>query len=452
MSQHLAVVSWPSQSDRTGIVRAAAIGCIATSAALAILAPPWFWLPLAVFVGTGSVILVFRHTIAFSVAWLLLAGATLEMTLMDLVGLETFEPTIVVVKGCGLALVLVCVLRYGAVFDVWNPAWAFVAMFVAGVVHGLHPGLAFADSLRSLAGSAIPFAFTFCRLPRAWADAIVRTTAWIPLLNVAASAVLALSGLRPMFFESGGERLGALGHPAFLASLCLAAIYACLIELYRDGRPRWHWLLAINATILLLTGARAPIAYAVGVCIIVFSCVRSPGKRAHRLLPLLVFACLLPVFALLAGDLLELRLFNVLSNEAGNLSGRDLLWPEFERAAAASPWFGWGVGAGNTIIPPDSELVRVIQSWAAHNEYLRMYVEGGQLGRGLLILCFVMWVVRHTARLRRTDRIIMRIVFCAFAAHAYTDNVLISTTACVFFAFAAAVFARTPLRHERELA
>jgi hypothetical protein len=35
----------------------------------------------------------------------------------------------------------------------------------------------------------------------------------------------------------------------------------------------------------------------------------------------------------------------------------------------------------------------------------------------------------------------MRLVFLAFACHAVTDNVLISTPACVFFAFAAAVFA-----------
>ena len=33
------------------------------------------------------------------------------------------------------------------------------------------------------------------------------------------------------------------------------------------------------------------------------------------------------------------------------------------------------------------------------------------------------------------------------AAHAYTDNVLIATTACVFFAFATAVFARGAHEH-----
>ena len=36
----------------------------------------------------------------------------------------------------------------------------------------------------------------------------------------------------------------------------------------------------------------------------------------------------------------------------------------------------------------------------------------------------------------------MRLVFVGFAAHALTDNLLISTPACVLFAFAMAVFAR----------
>jgi len=54
----------------------------------------------------------------------------------------------------------------------------------------------------------------------------------------------------------------------------------------------------------------------------------------------------------------------------------------------------------------------------------------------LLIASFVLWVVRHTRLLCRTDKAIVRLAFLAFAAHAYTDNVLIATTACVFFTFA----------------
>jgi len=41
--------------------------------------------------------------------------------------------------------------------------------------------------------------------------------------------------------------------------------------------------------------------------------------------------------------------------------------------------------------------------------------------------------------------LLMRLVFAAFAGHAYTDNVLISTSACVFFTLITAVFARARL-------
>ena len=79
----------------------------------------------------------------------------------------------------------------------------------------------------------------------------------------------------------------------------------------------------------------------------------------------------------------------------------------------------------------------------AHNEYLRLQVEGGYIGRGLLILLFVVWIASHTSRLPRLERTVMRLIFVVYAAHAATDNVLISSPACVFFAFAAAVFAET---------
>jgi O-antigen ligase len=327
----------------------------------------------------------------------------------------------------------------------YNPAFAFGAMFVTGLAHGLHPDLTPAASLRSLLGSIAPFAFAFSRLSPNWGRAIVRATTLIPLLSVVAGAALDMAGLRSLFQDSGGMRLAGLGHPAFLAGFCLAAIYACLIELYREGRSRWMLLLGLNFLILVLTGARAPLAYGAAVTVLTLGFVRSNVFAMRlRLLPVLLAGCLLPLALVLAQNMPGLRLFQVLSGGPTNWSGRDLLWPPFQEAAVRSPWFGWGIGAGNAIIGPDSKLAMLIQAHAAHNEYLRMSVEGGQLGCGLLIGLFVLWVVHHTRRLCRTDKAIMRLAFIAFAAHAYTDNVLIATTACVFFTFAIGVFASAP--------
>ncbi|MEJ0015658.1 MAG: O-antigen ligase family protein [Acetobacteraceae bacterium] len=429
-------------------------GAFIAAGVATVLAPVWFWLPLALLAVVAVGALALRHTTAFCVAWLLVAGATLEMAFIDLIGPGAFQSTIAAVKTAELLLAGLCIVRYGGFADVFNPGLAFGAMFVAGLAHGLHPDLTLADSLRSLVGSVAPFAFAFSRLSPRWGTAIVHATTIIPLISTLAGVLLDLGGVRPVFVESGGQRLAGLGHPAFLAGFCLAAIYACLIELYREGRTRWLLLLGVNFLILVLTGARAPLAYAVAVTALTLVFVRSPVfPRRYRILPVLLAACLLPLLAVLAHDLPMVRLFNVLATGAGNFSGRDLLWPPFEQAAAASPWVGWGVGAGNAVIPPDSEVARTIQSWAAHNEYLRVLVEGGQIGRALLIAMFVAWVVRHTRRLCRTDKVIMRLVFLAFAAHAYTDNVLIATTACVFFTFATGVFAReTRLMHTGEVA
>src|SRR5438094_493220 len=108
---------------------------------------------------------------------------------------------------------------------------------------------------------------------------------------------------------------------------------------------------------------------------------------------------LLPVLALLAGDPSDVRLFNIVLHATGNLSGRGLLWPQFEMAAGLSPWFGWGVGAGNLVIPSTGQVARILHTWAAHNEYLRIDVEGGAIGEALLIGLFAAWAIVHTAAL-----------------------------------------------------
>jgi O-antigen ligase len=424
-------------------VAVAACGALLAAAAAAVLAPPLFWLLLGCIAAAGAGYLVFRHTVPCCAIWMVVAGSTPEMVLGDLLGPDAFQPIIAVVKAAQFGLVLVCIMRFGPRADPFNPGFVFVAMAMIGFAHGLHPGMTPLDSLRSLAGSVAPFAFSFSVLSLDWARAIILTARWIPILTVAAGAVLDVAGIRPLFSDLGGARLAALGHPAFLGGFCLTAMYACLIELFRDGRRRDAALLAANMVLLAMTGARAPLAYGLVVCVaslLFVTAPRFPWRR--RVTLLLAGAVMVPVLAALAGELVGLRLFFVLSSAADSLSGRDVLWPLFEAAAAQSPWVGWGVGAGNAIIAPDSDVGRLIGAIAAHNEYLRMRVEGGWIGLAVLILGFAAWVWTHTARLRRSDRMVMRMVFVAFALHAFTDNVLISTSACVLFTFVSAVFAR----------
>ena len=54
---------------------------------------------------------------------------------------------------------------------------------------------------------------------------------------------------------------------------------------------------------------------------------------------------------------------------------------------------------------------------------------------------FAGWTWWHTRRLSPTERVVLRLVMAGFAVHAYTDNVLIATTASVLFTWVSAAFA-----------
>ncbi len=424
----------------------------ASAAALAVLAAVAALMPLAygALLGLAGVaalgFLVMRHTVLFCVLWLTATGMTIEMAISDLIGLDAFQPTIAALKAIGLALAAVCAIRWGWRPDPLNPAWAFAVMAGTGLATGLYPGLAPTDSVRSWVGSVAPFAFCFCRLPRRWVSAILAAVRWCPVVAVAAAMILAAAGIRPLFVDSGGMRLAGIGHPAFLAGVALTAICACLVEVFRTAGRAVTLLLGTNLLILLLTGARAPMAYAVAVIGLSLAFVpsRALPRHARGLLVLCGAACLAVMLAL-ADELSAVRIFNLLQSDATNLSGRDRLWPSFEAAAAESPVLGWGIGAGNVVIPPDSAVAKLLRTWAAHNEYLRIRVEGGWFGLILLVGMFTIWVVRRSAPLCPSDRSIVRFAFLAYAALAFTDNVLISTPACVMVTFAAALFARGEL-------
>lgn len=409
----------------------------------------WAWpagfaalLGLAALAAAGLV--VARHTTACCVVWLLAVGLSAEMALLDLVGPAAFAAAIAAAKAGGIGLAAVCALRWGPRADPFNPAWGFVAIGVWTLAGGLAPALDAADSLRSVAGSVAPFAFCFCRVPRRWAAAMLAATRWVAVVAVAGGVVLAALGLRALFIDSGGLRLAGLGHPAFLADVTLTATAACLLELFRGGRRGDLALLGANLAILVLTGARAPLACAAGLAGLALAVVPSVALPPGRRFAWLVVLALGGVLAwAVAGQIADVRLFNLLSSDAaGHLSGRDRLWPVFDAATQGAPWLGWGIGAGNVVIPAHSEIAQLLHTWAAHNEYLRLRVEGGWLGLGLLAGLFAAWAALRTARLPGTDKWLLRLVFVALAAHAVTDNVLISSPACVFFAFLAAAFAR----------
>jgi O-antigen ligase len=140
---------------------------------------------------------------------------------------------------------------------------------------------------------------------------------------------------------------------------------------------------------------------------------------------------------------MRVRLLSLASQgDVTDLSNRTLIWPVYEAAFARSPWFGWGTGSGKVVVPVGTMLWHLLGTNAAHDEYLRIAVEGGGIGLGLLLLLMALWLRRGTGGMPKAERAVMALVFLAFAVHSATDNTLIATTASLMFAWVSAVFAR----------
>ncbi|HVE23025.1 MAG TPA: O-antigen ligase family protein [Acidocella sp.] len=366
--------------------------------------------------------------------WVLVLETSPDFWLDRLIGHH--EAIIAAMKAFGLLLAAVLALRAGLRADRYNPAWAFFLIFCTGLMHGLYPGLSLPGSARSLLGSAAPFLFGFLRLPAPVVRAVKCCAILAPAATVGFGLALALAGCDQMYeFEQGALRLGASGEPPFLAGFALIGVYAGLLEFLAGGATLYLGVTGLNLVIILCTGARGPLLLGLAVTIAVLA-------RQGRLRLLAALGALLSLTVMFAPDLTLFRVIDLARlGEAESLSNRALVWPYFQHAFAASPFFGWGIGAGKVIIPLTSPLAAELGTNAAHNEYLRIGAEGGALGLGTLLLSLWLWVKRGSAALAPEPRWFMRLVFCAFALHSVTDNTLIATTSSVFFLWVSAVFA-----------
>jgi O-antigen ligase len=409
-------------------------------AACALLLPGLMPVSLALMLGLLLIAAGYALPVQSMFVWLLVVETTPEMWLSDLIG--DHELVIAALKISGLALIALSALRYRPRLDRFNPGFAFLAMFIGGFVHGLWPSLSLMSSLRSLIGSAAPFASGFVEVPPQWRRAVVRAVIIGPVVTVIFGLILAALRIRGFYYsELGAIRLNASSNPAFLAGFALTAIYAGVVEFLRAGKSKELGWLALNLLVLVATGARAPLFFAASVLVLVFGFIRSPYLPARRRAMVLA-ACGAGVAGILmaASTLHFVRVIDLIDlGDAGDLSNRNLVWPVFEKAIAASPWLGWGVGAGKVIVPLHSALGTFLGTNAAHEEYLRISAEGGIPGAVLLVLMLGLWVMRGSADLPAAQRQTIRLVFIAFALHSTTDNTLIATTSLAFFTWARAV-------------
>ena len=224
------------------------------------------------------------------------------------------------------------------------------------------------------------------------AAAILRVTAWLPVACVVAGAVGLIATGHRMFgaeWATGTPRLQGSLIPAFLSGLSATGIVAGLILALEWRRLRYLSLAAADLVILILAGGRAALAVAVivAICLVAFS--RAIHGR-DKLVLLMGGIAALPVFGAIAIPFALKRLVTSTDN------GRNQMAAYLQTLVDRYSWTGIGFGHQYWQTPKD--IVVIVGSPAAHNDFLRLTVELGAIGAALFYLMMTAAMLRGAWR------------------------------------------------------
>jgi hypothetical protein len=269
--------------------------------------------------------------------------------------------------------------------------------------------------------------------------------------------LLQAAGVHSVFDHGTGfdatTRLEGASGPAQLA---LTALIACVTASICYRLTRWRWaplLVVADAAILALTVSRgAAIALAIAM---VWPAIRFAlsGPAGKRWVP--QRWARIAIVCIAAAGAASLVVPSLLSRQANGTyipgqgvvydktSGRDKAWHEFYVIAQRSPLFGHGLGAGPLTKIQEKGFL------AQHNEYLRLFLEGGYIGGGLVMLAIVIVIATCIRLAPQRIRLDLVGLVLGFAILSYTDNTLTSVNLAVPFCIVFGIVASGSIRSTR---
>lgn len=334
---------------------------------------------------------------------------------------------------------------------------AYIVMAGLAVINGqLIAGL----TVMQMLSSFVTLTVGWTALAIAWDlktdERYLKILAFLPVACVLLGVLLQVAHLHQLFQEGIGyttTRLQGASQPAQLALTCFIGCVTASI-CYRV--TRWKYapaLVVANAVILGLTVSRgAAIALGLALAWPTLRFVLS-GRADKRWVPqrwlraTIVFGALAIVAAILVPALLARDTTGTYIQGEGvvfdSTSGRAAAWREFYEIAKRAPLFGHGLGAGPITKITEKGFL------AQHNEYLRLFLEGGYIGGGIVLAAIIFVIATCIRRAPSWIRLDLLALAIGFAVLSYTDNTLTSVNLQVPFCLVFGILAGTSVQRAR---
>jgi teichuronic acid biosynthesis protein TuaE len=333
----------------------------------------------------------------------------------------------------------------------------YVALATLAWINGqLNPAL----NLNQVLSSFVTLSVGWTALAVSWDFrrdvAFLRVLCVLPVASVVVGGLLQVAGLDTLYRAS---RLQGASIPAQLALMCFTATIAGSL-CYRLTRWRWApFVVFADAVILGLTVSRGS-AIALGLAMAwptlrfafgpslpnQFLARRWMRVGAVAVAIAVVAAILIPALLARGNDGTYVVGEGFVKN---GTSGRSKAWSEFLAIARKAPLFGHGLGAGPITKVQEQGFL------AQHNEYLRLFLEGGYIGGGIVLLAIIVVIGMSIANAPPWVRLDLLGLAIGFAVLSYTDNTLSSPTIavpfCLIFGIVGSWRQSVPLVPKREI-
>jgi teichuronic acid biosynthesis protein TuaE len=391
--------------------------------------------PGLVAVGLVAVLFIVRPLVALGVALLSSAFAPEFYE-----GLAQHGSAIVRANRLLVLVALVAILARRGLRDrvVPLPLVAYGGLFVLTfTVASRHPGLTPSKAVFALATLTIGWLATQVRWRRNEVRPVLFMLAALPVTSVVAGLALGAARVRPLTMQeyTGVDRLQGATIPAYLGFLGTAGAAAAtaLLLLPRDAggatrrqRPWAAFAIVAGVACVALSGTRgALIAVLVVVAPAAWRSVHGGhgSRRAGRTVRATVLVAALVAAGFAVTPMLIERTRTDETSSALDTSGRAEAWTFYLREVSEAPELGRGLGAGPVIGEEGFGRLRG-DFRGTHNEYVRLFVEGGWLGLVLVVGAVAVHLgshLRRTPRHVRSGAITLVVVFAAYSA---VDNTI----------------------------
>lgn len=293
-------------------------------------------------------------------------------------------------------------------------------------------GLTPTKSAFALATLTVGWLASQLRWRRPEARAVLLLLTALPVLSVGTGMLLAAAGVHPLHMAeyTGVDRLQGATIPAYLGFLAVAGSAAgtALLLLRRAAggarRRDVPWVsVGILASIVIagLSGTRGALIASVVVASPVPLRMVRRARRGSRLVRICALAVAATIGVIGITPMLVERTKTDERTGALDTSGRAEAWSFYLDQTSDDRELGRGLGAGPVIGEAGYGVLRG-DFRGTHNEYVRLYVEGGWVGSALVIGAIALHLRHHLARTPSDVRAGAAALVVAFAAYSIVDN------------------------------